>query len=72
MKLFVVKNRNGSVAKENGKVLYFANKEDAKKVRNELNGKKDVYVVSRGPDHIGKHGDRNSTIRSRAHKNRRM
>lgn len=46
---------------------YFDNKQEAKKLRNSLNEQAngDIFRVTRGPDHIGSHGD---TIRHRKHR----
>lgn len=39
------------------KKYFFSNKQDAKTFRDEVNKKAGVAVVSKGPDHIGNHGN---------------
>lgn len=58
-RLFFVRYPDGSPVTVHGKVQYFANKATAKAVRNDLSqqaGK--PFTVSRGPDHIGPHGNK--------------
>jgi len=60
-KLFIVKDKDGkSLKNEAREVRYFGDKVSAKVVRDRLNGDGDAgFRVSRGPDHIGLHGNRN-------------
>lgn len=76
-RLFVVRNINTKkFAKLEGEVSYFEHKAKAKAIRRGLNGKTDDgteklstgWVVARGPDHMGKHGQRHVTQHT---KNRR-
>lgn len=55
-RLFCVKNGNSSVVDnpETGNP-WFDNKQKAKKFRDTLS-EKPPYTISRGPDHMGKHG----------------
>jgi len=52
-RLFAVKHRtNNKKHQIDGEVVYFEKKQDAKILRNELNGEKsDKYFICRGPDH---------------------
>lgn len=56
-RLFVIKNSQGKLLKEEHGVLYFDNKMKAKETR-DLYNKVGVnqYFISKGPDHIGNHG----------------
>lgn len=57
-RLFCVKNSKGKIIEwETG--AYFDNKQDAKEFRNHVPG----AHVSRGPDHIGKHGHKVARMR---------
>ena len=65
MNLFCVKNSKNKIVEhpvdlEDGNVVtekYFHNKMEAKKWRDECGGNKEGMRVSKGPDHMGKHGE---------------
>lgn len=52
-RLFVLKDVNNNLLREQKKVVYFDNKMKAKEVRDVLNNLKDkmIWHVSKGPDH---------------------
>ena len=69
-RLFRVKNSKGQfINDDNGMPLELSSKPEAKAIRDLLNedktAKKDLkpYTVSRGPDHIGRHGNRVARMR---------
>lgn len=65
-RLFCIRNViNNSLLKLEEGIFYSNNKTEAKKVRDvhNNNGKARVFCISRGPDHMGKHG--NSIARMR-------
>jgi hypothetical protein len=55
--LFVVRGSDGKVLKCEAGTRWFADKFTAKDARDEAGGVSKGFFVSRGPEHMGKHGD---------------
>lgn len=51
-RLFCLKDQRGKIHAN----AFYENKMECKKIRDELNKEGVVWHVSRGPDHMGKHG----------------
>ena len=55
-KLFIIKNIRPGEVKRAGVDVPFDNKMEAKRVRDMVGGVEKGFYISRGPDHIGPHG----------------
>jgi hypothetical protein len=50
-RLFILLNQKNKQMTKDGRLIYFNNKMEAKKVRDEMPSKQHTWRVSKGPDH---------------------
>jgi hypothetical protein len=58
LRLFALRDVNHQMVKENGNVVYFSSKEEARRYRTELTGGEHTHFVTYGVDHKLYKGDK--------------